>query len=97
LLAAFRQHFSGERLKQIGPTSASEDFGAFGAACHVPSVFWFVGVTDPEVYARAIAAGEVHKLPSNHSPFFAPVLHPSLEAGVEAMVVGALAWLAKDA
>jgi hypothetical protein len=29
----------------------------------------------------------------NHSPKFAPVLHPTLETGVEAMVVGALAWL----
>lgn len=40
--------------------------------------------------------GEVNKIPSNHSPFFAPVLHPTLETGVETMVVGALAWLSRD-
>jgi hypothetical protein len=28
-------------------------FGSFGAQWHVPSVFWFVGATDPEVYAKA--------------------------------------------
>ena len=31
---------------------------------------------------------------SNHQPGFAPVLHPTLEVGVEARVVEALAWLA---
>ena len=92
---AFRRHFSTGRVSQAGPTSASEDFWTFGAGWQVPSVFWFVGVTDPGVYAKATAAGEVNKLPSNHSPFFAPVMHPSLETGVEALVVGALAWLVK--
>jgi hippurate hydrolase len=96
IVDAFRQHFPAVRVKQTGPTSASEDFGSFGAQWHVPAVFWFVGGTDPATYAKAKAAGEVNKLPSNHSPFFAPVLHPTLETGVQAMVVGALAWLAKD-
>jgi amidohydrolase len=94
---AFRQHFSAERVRQTGPTSASEDFGSFGAQWHVPAVFWFVGGTDPAVYAKAKAAGEVNKIPSNHSPYFAPVLHPTLETGVRTMVAGAMAWLAKAA
>ena len=42
----------------------------------------------------AKAAGKLNELPVNHSPKFAPVLHPTLETGVEALVVGALAWLA---
>ncbi|HJV79910.1 M20 family metallopeptidase [Noviherbaspirillum sp.] len=94
---AFRQHFPADRVRQTGPTSASEDFGSFGAEWHIPSVFWFVGGTDPDVYVKAKAAGEVNKIPSNHSPFFAPVMHPTLETGVETMVVGALAWLARPA
>lgn len=92
---AFRQHFTEERVRGTGPTSASEDFGSFGSEWHVPSVFWFVGGTDPATYAKAKEAGKVNELPSNHSPLFAPVLHPTLEAGVEAMVVAARAWLAK--
>jgi amidohydrolase len=96
LVDAFHRQFPGGRLIETGPTSASEDFGSFGTAWHVPSVFWFIGVTDPTMYGKAKAAGEVHKLPSNHSPCFAPVMHPSLETGVEALVIGALAWLAKD-
>jgi amidohydrolase len=90
---AFRRHFPAERVRGTGPTSASEDFGSFGAEWHVPSVFWFVGGTDPATYAKARKAGKVNELPSNHSPLFAPVLHPTLEAGVETLVVAALGWL----
>ena len=91
---AFRAYFSPDRVEHTGPAPASEDFGCFGTAWHVPSVFWFVGGNDPKVYAKAKAEGKVNDLPVNHSPKFAPVLHPTLETGVEAMVVGALAWLA---
>jgi hippurate hydrolase len=93
---AFRGYFRADRVRDTGPASASEDFGSFGAEWHVPSVFWFVGGTDPDTYAKAKAAGRVGEIPTNHSPRFAPVLHPTLEAGVEALVVGALAWLASE-
>lgn len=94
LVAAFRQHFPAERMRETGPTPASEDFGSFGAQWGVPSVFWFVGGTDPEVYAKAKAANKINEIPSNHSPLFLPALHPTLETGVEALVVAARAWLA---
>ncbi|MGH7117842.1 MAG: M20 family metallopeptidase [Acetobacteraceae bacterium] len=90
---AFRGYFSADRVKHTGPAPASEDFGCFGTAWQVPSVFWFVGGNDPEIYAKARAAGKLNELPVNHSPQFAPVLHPTIETGVEALVVGALAWL----
>ena len=90
---AFRAYFSPERVKHTGPAPASEDFGCFATAWQILSVYWFVGGDDPEVYAKAKAEGKVNDLPVNHSPHFAPVLHPTLETGVEALVVGALAWL----
>lgn len=90
----FRAHFSPARVHHTGPAPASEDFGCFGTAWHVPSVFWFVGGTDPEIYAKAKAAGALNKLPVNHSPQFAPTIHPTLETGVETLIVAALAWLA---
>jgi len=34
------------------------------------------------------------EIPTNHNPRFAPVIHPTLETGVAAMVVAARAWLA---
>ncbi|MBS3651521.1 amidohydrolase [Pseudaminobacter sp. 19-2017] len=91
--AAFRDYFGADRVVHTGPAPASEDFGCFGTAWEVPSVFWFVGGTDPDTYAKAKQAGRLNDLPVNHSPRFAPVLHPTLETGVETMVVAARAWL----
>jgi amidohydrolase len=90
---AFRLKFP-DRLWETKPSSASEDFGSFGAEWDTPSVFWFVGGTDPDVYAKAKEANRINEIPTNHNPRFAPVIHPTLETGVEALVVGARAWLA---
>ncbi len=92
---AFRRHFRREHVVQVQATSASEDFGSFGTYWGAPSVFWFIGGTDPAVYQNAKAAGRVHEIPTNHNPRFAPVIHPTLETGVEALVVAAKAWLTK--
>ncbi len=91
--AAFRAYFPADRVQHTGPAPASEDFGCFATAWQVPSVFWFVGGDDPSVYAKSMAEGTVNELPVNHSPQFAPVLHPTLETGIQALIVGALAWL----
>jgi len=45
------------------------------------------------VYAKAKAAGTVNEIPSNHNPRFAPVIHPTLRTGVEALIVASRAWL----
>ena len=65
---AFRRHFPADRVAHTGPAPASEDFGCFGTEWHAPSVFWFVGGTDPDIYAKAKAAGRLNELPVNHSP-----------------------------
>ncbi len=90
---AFRQYFQEARVEKTLPTSASEDFGCFGAQWKVPSVFWFVGGTDAEIYSKAQAAGRLNDLPTNHNPRFAPVIQPTLRTGVECLVVATLAWL----
>ena len=90
---AFRGHFGADRVRATGPAPASEDFGSFGSEWRVPSVFWFVGGTDPEIYAKAKESNKINELPVNHSPKFAPILHPTLRTGIEALVVAARAWL----
>jgi metal-dependent amidase/aminoacylase/carboxypeptidase family protein len=92
---AFADHFGHDRVEELSaPVPASEDFGSFGAEWHAPSVFWYIGGTDPDAYDKAKRAGRVAQdIPSNHSPKFAPVVHPTLETGVEAMVVAARARL----
>ena len=90
---AFRKYFPADRVQETEPTSASEDFGSFGAEWGAPSVFWFIGGTDPGVYAKAQKEGKIGEIPTNHNPHFAPVIHPTLETGVEALVVAGQAWL----
>ncbi|HEX5412565.1 MAG TPA: M20 family metallopeptidase [Terriglobia bacterium] len=90
---AFRLHFPAGRVQETHPTTASEDFGSFGSQWGVPSVFWFVGGIDPDLYAKAKQYDRIGDIPTNHNPRFAPVIHPTLESGVEALVVAAQAWL----
>jgi hippurate hydrolase len=94
VVGAFRRHFPADRVRLTGPAPASEDFGSFGTEWHAPSVFWFVGGTDPGRYAKAKEDGTVNEIPTNHNPRFAPVIHPTLGTGVETLVAAAQAWLA---
>lgn len=91
--AAFAAHF-GDRASALPLQTASEDFSDIPNALAIPYCYWGIGGVDPEVYARAEAAGRVaDDVPVNHSARFAPVLQPTLETGTSALVVAALAWL----
>jgi amidohydrolase len=90
---AFRRHLGTESVRETGSAPASEDFGYFGTESHSPSVYWFVGGTVPDVYAKAKAENRLNELPVNHSPKFAPVIHPTLRTGVETLVIATRAWL----
>lgn len=92
--SAFDEYF-GERAAPVGQQSASEDFSDIPTALGVPYTYWFIGGIDGEVYDAAEAAGRIaHDIPVNHSAHFAPVIQPTLDTGTQALVVGALAWLA---
>ncbi|WP_298284793.1 M20 family metallopeptidase [Acidocella sp.] len=92
-VAALARHFGAERMSEISPATASEDFGLFGTAWNTPTVFWVIGGIDPAKYEAARKAGKVDELPANHAPDFAPIIHPTLRTGIEAMLIAASAWL----
>lgn len=94
LAEAFDVQF-GDKSQETAPASASEDFSIFGRSWKVPYVFWFVGGTDPETYLNAKKNHKINTIPSNHSPKFFPVLHPTLKTGLLAMTTGAAAWLSQ--
>jgi amidohydrolase len=94
---AFAAQFGENALLAPSPAAASEDFSIFGRTWGVPYVFWFVGSTDPAVYAKARQESALNKIPSNHSPQFAPQIHPTLETGLQAMLTAASAWLCPPA
>ncbi|HSV40579.1 MAG TPA: amidohydrolase [Nocardioidaceae bacterium] len=82
-----------------GLVTGSEDVGVFAEAAGVPCVFWLLGGADPQAFAGLTSEAElramVGTLPSNHSPYFAPVAMPTLRLGVDALVTGARTWEAR--
>ena len=94
---AMRGYFGADRVNElIDPLPVSEDFRLFGTEWGVPSVFWYVGGTDPDAYRKAEKAGRIAEdIPTNHSSKFAPVLHPTLEAGVQALITATLSYLGR--
>jgi hippurate hydrolase len=92
--AAFGEHFR-DRATDLAQQTASEDFSDVPRAAGIPYTYWGIGGTDPQAYRAAEKAGRLQDdIPSNHSPKFLPVLQPTLRTGTEALVTGALAWLA---
>ena len=74
--------------------TGSEDVSWFARDSGAPLVYWFWGGVDPQQYADAVAAGTISRdIPTNHSPYFAPVLHPTIERGVDALTVAAREFL----
>ncbi|GHB78752.1 putative amidohydrolase [Streptomyces viridiviolaceus] len=80
------------------PLTGSEDFGVFGTALGVPSVMWHFGGADPALY-EGIRLDDLEEsglpptIPTNHSPHYAPVPDPTIQAGVQALLAAAAHWL----
>ncbi len=95
LTAAFDRAFGAGTVIDPGMFTGSEDVSWFARQSGAPLVFWFWGGLDPQQYADAVARGTVNEdIPTNHSPFFAPLLHPTIERGVDALTVAAREFLA---
>src|SRR5262245_59091714 len=77
----------GDKFRTAPPVTASEDFSEYINA-GVPSMFFNIGVYDPERVAAARNGGP--PLPGNHSPLFAPVPKPTIQTGVTAMTLAVL-------
>jgi amidohydrolase len=93
LSTAFGAYF-GDRAGLLSRQSASEDFSDLPAAFDIPYSYWGIGGIDPDTYRSAEAAGRVAQdIPVNHSARFAPVIQPTLDTGVEAMVTAALSMM----
>jgi hippurate hydrolase len=65
------------------PITPSEDYSAF-VELGIPSLYFSLGGADPAKLAEAKKAGT--KLPSNHSPLFAPDADPAVRTGITAEV-----------
>ncbi|WP_300267496.1 amidohydrolase [Microbacterium sp.] len=78
-----------------GMFTGSEDVSWFARDSGAPLVFWFWGGVDPAEFAAAAEKGTLASdIPSNHSPYFAPVPHPTIEVGVTAMAAAVREFMA---
>jgi hippurate hydrolase len=80
-------------MLELAPVMTSEDFGELGLGGQIPVVMFRVGAVDPAKYEEAQRTGA--NLPTLHSPLFAPLPGPTIEAGVKAMTAAALELLKK--
>ena len=94
----FSEHF------EVGPhgysddierLAGSEDFGILATAIGKPSCFFLYGGLDPEMWDQHEKEGRLKEIPGNHSPFFTPVLQPTLTVAVDGYFCAALTFLAK--
>jgi len=90
----FQQHFGTERVTILPPLMVGEDVGRFwlGDQAIAGTLFWVGGV--PKAKWDAVA-GDTTKLPSLHSPFWAPEAETVISTATEAMTVAALDILKK--
>ena len=95
--AAFQTAFGEGHIIDPGPVSGSEDVGALAKSADAPLVFWFLGGADPALFQEWATTGRLPDVPSNHSPYFAPVIQPTLAHGSKAMATAALEFLGAGA
>ena len=94
LTLAFDSAFGDGTVVDPGMFTGSEDVSWFARDSGAPLVFWFWGGVDPQTFAEASAGGTIDRdIPTNHSPYFAPVINPTIGLGVDALVVAAREFL----
>jgi amidohydrolase len=92
---SFSAHFKANHKSAPQAHLASEDFSILASSVNKPYCFWFFGGTDAKEWDEREKNGTLDEIPVNHSPYFAPVLQPTLKTGVDALVVAALTFLGK--
>ncbi|HEV2818384.1 MAG TPA: amidohydrolase [Allosphingosinicella sp.] len=92
--ALFRSHFGEARVERSQPVMGGEDFSRYHLADpRIESlIFWVGGV--PRARWDAVQ-GDVARLPSLHSPFWAPEAETVIATATEAMTVAAMGVLGR--
>jgi hippurate hydrolase len=93
--ATLEKTFGAENVMKAPQVMGSEDFGRFGLEGHkIPGFYFYVGVFDPAQIAESDKTGA--KLPTNHSPLFAPPQpEPALRTAVKGMIAAVMELMSK--
>ncbi|KAL8688692.1 MAG: hypothetical protein Q9218_005464 [Villophora microphyllina] len=94
VMGTFGEFFGDRFDPDMKPSTASEDYSILGSSQGKPCCFWAFGGVDEKVWDEAEKKGRLMEdISVNHSPFFAPVLQPTLKTGVDTLCLGALTFL----
>jgi amidohydrolase len=94
MIKVFERVLGKDKVKDTPPVMGGEDFARYGRVePKIPSLMFKLGAMDATVLADAKALGK--RLPSLHSPFFAPVAEPTIKTGVLVMTSAVLDILSK--
>ena len=94
-LELFAQNFGNERVKKTPAVMGGEDFSRYHLADKsIESLIFWVGGTPLDKWNAA--GGDAQKLPSLHSPFWAPDAQAVISTATEAMTLAALDLLKKS-
>jgi hippurate hydrolase len=94
-LELFSAHFGKERVTKTPAVMGGEDFSRYRLADpSIESLIFWVGGTPRKQWDAA--GGNAQKLPSLHSPFWAPEADTVIPTATEALTVAALDLLRKD-
>lgn len=89
LSAVFTKTLGADNVVRVPPAMVSEDFGYFSLDQKIPSAMFWLGAVDP----AKMKTGE--RLPSLHSPLFAPAPEPTIRTGIRAMTAAVLDLMKK--
>ncbi|ATD72737.1 MULTISPECIES: amidohydrolase [Gordonia] len=93
-LSAFADWLGASNILDPGAGAGSEDVGILATSCGAPLSYWLLGGADPSLFTTGdMTDPALLKVPSNHSPHYAPVIDPTLATGVRALVIAARTWL----
>ena len=93
--ALFSAHFGAERMASPPPAMVGEDFSRFYLTDRsIESLLFWVGGTPKAKWDAA--GGDPQKLPSLHSPFWAPEAETVISTATEALTIAALDVLKKS-
>jgi hippurate hydrolase len=91
LKAAFEAKLGKQRVVELDPSMASEDFNLFGTEAGIPSVIWWLGGVPQNKWDAAQKGGPA--IPSLHNAGWAPDPAPTIATGVETMAAAVAALM----
>ncbi len=96
-LEAFGAWLGPDNILEPGAGAGSEDVGIIATAADAPLSYWLLGGTDPSLFTTGdMSDPALRTVPSNHSPHYAPVIEPTVDIGVTALVTAVRTWLPHD-